>query len=93
MRRQIIKLVSGDTERYYQGSHNGQKISPRFTDGYIYIDDVELDEAIEYLNSDKCIAQKAGFKVIVLLEVMLENRHRDWVDREYYKDIDALDDI
>jgi len=73
VRRQIIKLVSGDTERYYQGSHDGQKISPRFSDAYIYIDDIELDEAIKYLNSDKCIAQKAGFKVIVLLTGLIES--------------------
>ena len=95
MRRYIVKLDHPDTKavRYYQGPPKAGKISPNLDDAYVYVNECELDPDLEYLNSDKCIAKKAGFNIIVLIETMLENRHRQWVDREIFKDITALDDI
>jgi len=90
MTRHLIKLVAGDTVRYYQGSATGDKISPEFTDGYIYTDIDELNDAVVHLNT---IKHRFGFEIVVLVEVMLENKHRDWVDRECFNTIAKLVDI
>lgn len=89
--RHVIKFqhreLDTGIERYYAG--NG-KFAFTFDTSYVYIDDAELDADIEYLNSPETVTGKAGFQIIVLREVMNENRHREWINRDILKDVDDL---